>query len=66
MGALADSNSTTDAELQVLQEAARARNVKLSIHRIARPEEIAAAVDAAKASGAEPRASCYEPSDGYA
>jgi putative ABC transport system substrate-binding protein len=53
MGALADSNSTTDAELQALQEAARARNVELSIHRIARPEEIAAAIDAAKASGAE-------------
>jgi putative tryptophan/tyrosine transport system substrate-binding protein len=44
---------TTDAELQSLQEAARARNVELSIHRIARPEEIAAAIDAAKASGVE-------------
>jgi len=53
MGALADPNNTTDAELQALQEAARARNVELSIHRIAKPEEIAAAIDAAKASGAE-------------
>jgi putative ABC transport system substrate-binding protein len=53
MGALADSSSTTDAELQALQEAARARNVELSIHRIARPEEIPAAIDAAKASGDE-------------
>jgi len=53
MATLADSNMTTDAELQALQEAARARNVELSIHRIARPEEIAAAIDAAKASGAE-------------
>src|SRR5579863_73782 len=53
MAALADSNMTTDAKLQALQEAARARNVELSIHRIARPEEIAAAIDAAKASGAE-------------
>jgi putative tryptophan/tyrosine transport system substrate-binding protein len=53
MGALADINSTTDAERQALQEAARARNVELSIHRIARPEEIAAAIDAAKALGAE-------------
>jgi putative ABC transport system substrate-binding protein len=52
MGALADSNNETDARLQALQEAARARNVELSIHRIARPEEIAAAIDAAKASGA--------------
>jgi putative ABC transport system substrate-binding protein len=53
MGALADSNETTDAKLQALQEAARARNVELSIHRIANPEEISAAIDAAKASGAE-------------
>jgi putative ABC transport system substrate-binding protein len=52
MGALADSNNETDARLQALQEAARARNVELSIHWIARPEEIAAAIDAAKASGA--------------
>ena len=48
MATLADSNMTTDAELQALQEAARARNVELSIYRIARPEEIAAAIDAAK------------------
>jgi putative tryptophan/tyrosine transport system substrate-binding protein len=53
MAALADANMTTDAKLQALQEAAHARNVELSIHRIARPEEIAAAIDAAKASGAE-------------
>jgi putative ABC transport system substrate-binding protein len=52
MAALADSNTTTDANLHALQEAARARNIDLSIHRIARPEEIAAAIDAAKASGA--------------
>jgi len=52
MAALADSNTTTDANLHALQEAARARNIELSIHRIARPEEIAAAIDAAKASGA--------------
>jgi putative ABC transport system substrate-binding protein len=50
MGALADSSETTDAKLQALQEAARASNVELSIHRIARPEEIPAAIDAAKAS----------------
>jgi putative tryptophan/tyrosine transport system substrate-binding protein len=52
MAALADSNTATDANLHALQEAARARNIELSIHRIARPEEIAAAIDAAKASGA--------------
>lgn len=53
MGALADPNNITNAELHALQLAASARNVELSIHRIAKPEEIAAAIDAAKASGAE-------------
>ena len=52
MAALADSNTTASPQLQALQDAARARNVELSIHRIARGEEIAAAVDAANASGA--------------
>jgi putative tryptophan/tyrosine transport system substrate-binding protein len=52
MAALADSNATTDAKLYALQEAARARNIELSIRRIARGEEIAAAIDTARASGA--------------
>ena len=52
MAALADSNTTTDAKLHALQEAARVRNIELSIHRIARGEEIAAAIDTAQASGA--------------
>ena len=39
--------------LQELQDAARARNIELSIHQITKPEEIPAAIDAAKASGAE-------------
>jgi putative ABC transport system substrate-binding protein len=52
MAAVADSNTTALSQLQALQDAARARNVELSIHRIARPEEIAAAIDAAKAWGA--------------
>jgi len=52
MAALADSNATADAKLQALQEAARARNIELSIHRIARGEEITAAIDMARASGA--------------
>jgi putative tryptophan/tyrosine transport system substrate-binding protein len=52
MAALADSNTTASPQLQALQDAARVRNVELSIHRIARPEEIAAAIDAAKAWGA--------------
>jgi putative tryptophan/tyrosine transport system substrate-binding protein len=52
MAALADSNATADAKLYALQEAARARNIELSIHPIARGEEIAAAIDMARASGA--------------
>ena len=52
MAAIADSTTTALAQLQAMQDAARARNVELSIHRIARPEEIAAAIDAAKAWGA--------------
>jgi putative tryptophan/tyrosine transport system substrate-binding protein len=52
MAALADTNATADAKLYALQEAARARDIELSIHRIARSEEIAAAIDMAQASGA--------------
>jgi putative tryptophan/tyrosine transport system substrate-binding protein len=52
IAALVDSNTTASPQLQALQDAARVRNVELSIHRIARPEEIAAARDAAKAWGA--------------
>jgi putative tryptophan/tyrosine transport system substrate-binding protein len=52
MAALADSNITTPPRLKALRDAARARGVELSIHQIARPEEIPAAIDAAKASGA--------------
>jgi putative ABC transport system substrate-binding protein len=53
MAALADSNTTMMPRLQALQEEARVQNVELSIHKIARGEEIAAAIDAAKASGAD-------------
>ncbi len=53
MAALADANQTAAPQLQALQEAARARGVELSIHRVARPEEVAAVIDASKASGAE-------------
>ncbi len=52
MAALADSNVTSVAQLEALQEAARARNIELSIHRTAKPEEIAAAINMANASGA--------------
>jgi putative tryptophan/tyrosine transport system substrate-binding protein len=52
MAALADSGTTASWQLQALQDAAGARNVELSVQRIARPEEIAAAIDAAKTWGA--------------
>jgi hypothetical protein len=53
MAALTDSNMTTPHQLQALQEAARARGVELSIHRIARPDEIVPAIEAAKTSEAQ-------------
>ena len=52
MGALADANATTDAKLHALQEAARTHDVEFSIHRITKGEEVAAAIDKARASGA--------------
>jgi putative tryptophan/tyrosine transport system substrate-binding protein len=52
MAALADSSTLTEAKARALQEAARAYNVELSIYRITRGEEIAAAIDEAQASGA--------------
>jgi putative tryptophan/tyrosine transport system substrate-binding protein len=52
MAALADSATTASRQLQALQDAARTRNVELSIQQIARPEDIAAAIEAAKAWGA--------------
>jgi putative ABC transport system substrate-binding protein len=55
IAALADSNNTTDAKLDALREAARARNIELSIQAVAKGEEIAAAIDRAQASGASAR-----------
>jgi putative tryptophan/tyrosine transport system substrate-binding protein len=52
IAAIADSNRTVGGRLQALKQAAHARNLELSIHQIAKPEEIPAAIDAAKASGA--------------
>jgi putative tryptophan/tyrosine transport system substrate-binding protein len=40
------------AKLDTLQKAARAHNVEFSIHRVAKVEEIATAIDSARASGA--------------
>jgi putative tryptophan/tyrosine transport system substrate-binding protein len=52
MALLVDANTNVVARLDALQGAAHAHNVELSIHRVAKGEEIAAALDAAKASGA--------------
>lgn len=52
MAVLTDVNYTKYAKLELLQEAARAKNVEFSIHRVARGEEIATAIDSAQASGA--------------
>ena len=52
IAALADSNISAPHRLQALQDAARARGVEFSIHRVAKPEEIMPAIDAAKTAGA--------------
>jgi len=52
MAALADSSTLTETKAHALQEAARARNIDLAIHRITKSEEIAAAIDSVQASGA--------------
>jgi putative ABC transport system substrate-binding protein len=52
MAVLIDVKYTKFAKLEALQEAARAHNIEFSIHRIAKGEEIAAAIDSAPASGA--------------
>ena len=52
MAALAEANETTPRHLQVLQDAARARGAELSVHWIAKAEEVVPAIDAAKASDA--------------
>jgi putative tryptophan/tyrosine transport system substrate-binding protein len=53
MAALADVKMQRDSRLDVLKEAARARNIELSVYRIASGDEIAAAIDSAKTWGAE-------------
>ncbi len=52
IAALADSTRAAGLRLTALQDAARARNIEFSAHQVVRPDEISAAIDAAKASGA--------------
>jgi putative tryptophan/tyrosine transport system substrate-binding protein len=49
---LSDPDSTTAAQLRVLQDAARVRNVELSIYQVTKRDDIAPAIDAVKSSGA--------------
>jgi putative ABC transport system substrate-binding protein len=52
MAALADANTSTRKHVQALQDGARARGVELLIHWVARSEEVAPAIDAARTSNA--------------
>jgi putative tryptophan/tyrosine transport system substrate-binding protein len=52
IAAMADSNATEPYHLQALEHASRSRGVELVVIKVAGPEEIASAIDAAKASGA--------------
>jgi len=53
IAAMADSRQTPPYHLQALQHAARSRGVELAVFGVNGPEEIASAIDAAKAAGAE-------------
>jgi ABC transporter substrate binding protein len=53
VAAMADSRQTPPYHLQALQHAARSRGVELAVFGVNGPEEIASAIDAAKAAGAE-------------
>jgi len=52
MAALVDPGSTTIPQTQALRGAARVRGVELSIYELTKREDLAPAIDAAKASGA--------------
>ena len=49
---LVEANAAAVGKLDALQKAARAHKIELSIHQVAKGEEVATAIDAAKASGA--------------
>src|SRR5215813_1408412 len=53
IAAMADSRATPTYHLQALQHGARSRGVELSVFAVGGPEEIASAIEAAKAAGAE-------------
>jgi putative ABC transport system substrate-binding protein len=53
IAALADPGVTAPEQLKTMEDAARARGIELSIHLATKPEEIAPAIDAAQAVGAQ-------------
>lgn len=53
IAAMSDSKVTSPKHLQALQRAAKSRGVQLLVFGVSKPDEIAAAIDAAKAAGAE-------------
>jgi putative ABC transport system substrate-binding protein len=52
IAAMSDSRNTPPYHLQALQHAARSRGVELAVFGVSGPEEIASAIEAAKAGGA--------------
>ena len=52
IAALADTNTTAPAQLEALQQEARARNLELAIQRVDKAQEIPGALEAAKTAGA--------------
>jgi putative ABC transport system substrate-binding protein len=53
MAAIADPKVQSPEQLQALKNAARAHQIDLSIHSVARADEIASTIDTAKAAGTE-------------
>src|SRR6516162_9367081 len=53
IAAMADSKTTPLHHLQALQQGARSRGVELAVFEVGAPQEIASAIDAAKAAGVE-------------
>jgi hypothetical protein len=58
IAALVDSNTKAAGQLEALGDAARARGIELSLHRVAEPDEIVGAIDAAQAAGASASTCC--------
>jgi putative tryptophan/tyrosine transport system substrate-binding protein len=53
IAALADAGNTTSDRMQKLRDAAHARGVELSVYRLVQAAEVANAIEAAKAAGAD-------------